>query len=51
MPLTTAMEFLDIMMPIAEAMPVVGTPVKGALEATSKIMRYAQARISEDHHD
>jgi hypothetical protein len=51
MPLTTATELLDIMIPIAEAVPVLGTPVKGALEATSKIVRYAQARISEHHHN
>jgi hypothetical protein len=51
MPLATATEFLDLMMPIAEAVPVLGTPVKSALEATSKILRYAQVRTSEDHHD
>jgi hypothetical protein len=51
MPLTTATEFLDIMTPIAEAVPVLGTPVKGALEATSKILKYAQVRISEDHNE
>jgi hypothetical protein len=46
MPLKIAKEFLDIMTPIAEAIPVLGTPVKGALEAASRILKYAQVRIS-----
>jgi hypothetical protein len=51
MPLTTAAEFLEFMTPIAEAVPVLGAPVKGAMEATSKILRYAQVGTSEDHND
>jgi hypothetical protein len=50
MPLIATTEFLDIMIPIAKAIPVLGTPVEGALEATSKILGYAQVRTSEDHH-
>jgi hypothetical protein len=39
-----AIGILEILAPIAEAIPVLGTPVKGALEATSKILGFAQAR-------
>jgi hypothetical protein len=36
---------LDILTPIAEAIPILGTSVKGALEATSKILKYAEVPI------
>jgi hypothetical protein len=37
---------LDILVPIAETVPVVGTTIKGSLEATKKILEYAQVRQS-----
>jgi hypothetical protein len=43
MRLATATQLLEILVPIAETMPApVGTPLKGALDALSKIMKYAQ---------
>jgi hypothetical protein len=44
MGLADAIKILEILAPIAEAIPVLGTPVKAALEATSKILDYAKAR-------
>jgi hypothetical protein len=41
MSITTATSIMEILAPIAEAIPILGTPVKGALEATSKILKYA----------
>jgi hypothetical protein len=50
MALTSATAFLEILAPIAEAIPVLGAPVKGAVEATSKILKYAQVCACEDSH-
>jgi hypothetical protein len=51
MALTSAIAFLEILAPIAEAIPVLGAPVKSAVETTSKIMRYAQVcRCQGSHH-
>jgi hypothetical protein len=47
MALTSATAFLEILAPIAEAIPVLGLPVKGAVEATSKILKYAQVCACE----
>jgi hypothetical protein len=44
MTLETAAALLEGLAPIAEAIPVLGTPVKSALEVTSKIIKYAQVR-------
>jgi hypothetical protein len=41
MALDRAVAALAIATPIAEAIPILGTPVKGALEATGKIIKYA----------
>jgi hypothetical protein len=42
MALDEAMQILEIITPIAETLPVVGTPLKGALEALGKILRFAK---------
>jgi hypothetical protein len=44
MVLDQAISALDILVPIAEAIPVLGTSVKGAIEAASKILKYAKVR-------
>jgi hypothetical protein len=44
MALDRAVAILEIATPIAEAIPVLGTPVKGAFEATAKILKYAGVR-------
>jgi hypothetical protein len=36
---------LGVLIPIAEAVPVLGSSVKGSLEALSKILEFAQARL------
>jgi hypothetical protein len=36
--------FLNIVSPIAEAIPGFGTPVKAAFDATAKILKYAGVR-------
>jgi hypothetical protein len=41
MALDRAIALLEVMTPIAEIIPILGTPVKGALEATGKILTYA----------
>jgi hypothetical protein len=41
MSIATATEILEILGPIAEAIPILGTPVKSALEVISKILKYA----------
>jgi hypothetical protein len=35
---------LEILVPIAKAVPVLGTPVEGSLEAAIKILQYAEVR-------
>jgi hypothetical protein len=47
MAVTSATAFLEILAPIAEAIPILGTPVKGAVEATSKILKHAQVCARE----
>jgi hypothetical protein len=44
MGLEEAIKILEVAAPVAEAIPVLGTPVKAALEATSKILEFAKAR-------
>jgi hypothetical protein len=41
MALDRAAGFFEIATPLAEAIPILGAPVKGAFEATSKILKYA----------
>jgi hypothetical protein len=48
MGLEEAMRVLEIAAPIAEAIPVLGTPVKAALEVTSKILEFAKASAVRD---
>jgi hypothetical protein len=42
MSLERAMATLEIATPIAETIPLLGTTLKGALEATNKILKYAK---------
>jgi hypothetical protein len=44
MALGEAIQILEIITPIAETLPVVGTPLKGALEALGKILGFAKVR-------
>jgi hypothetical protein len=44
MALEEAIQILEVITPIAETLPVVGTSLKGALEASGKILRFAQVR-------
>lgn len=40
--LVVAIKTLDVLVPIAKAVPVLGPSVEGALEATKKILEHAQ---------
>jgi hypothetical protein len=44
MALDEAMEILEVLAPIAKAVPILGAPVEGSLEALSKILKFAQVR-------
>jgi hypothetical protein len=44
MALEEAIQILEVITPIAEALPVVGAPLKGALEAFGKILGIAKVR-------
>jgi hypothetical protein len=44
MALERAAALLELATPIAKAVPVLGAPVEGALEATAKILNYAKVR-------
>jgi hypothetical protein len=44
MALDEAMEILEVLVPIAKAVPILGAPVEGSLEALSKILKFAQVR-------
>jgi hypothetical protein len=44
MALEEAISILKVLVPIAKAVPVLGAPVEGSLEALSKILEFAQAR-------
>jgi hypothetical protein len=33
---------LEVLVPVAKAVPVLGAPVEGALEAVKKILKYAE---------
>jgi hypothetical protein len=44
MALDEAIHILEIITPIAETLPVVGTPLKGALEVLGKILGFAKVR-------
>jgi hypothetical protein len=39
---------LELLVPIAKAVPVLGAPVEGSLEAAVKILQFAQARRIRD---
>jgi hypothetical protein len=45
MPLEDAIIILDVLTVIAKAVPVLGAPVEGSLEALGKILKLAQARL------
>jgi hypothetical protein len=44
MALEDAVAILEVLVPIAKAVPVLGAPVEGSLEALKKILEFAQAR-------
>jgi hypothetical protein len=44
MALEEAIDILNILTPIAKAVPILGAPVEGSLEALSPILEFAQAR-------
>jgi hypothetical protein len=44
MSLEEALEILEVLVPIAKAVPILGAPVEGSLEALSKILKFAQVR-------
>jgi hypothetical protein len=44
MALEEALEILEVLVPIAKAVPILGVPVEGSLEALSKILKFAQVR-------
>jgi hypothetical protein len=39
-----AIDILKVLVPIAKAVPILGAPVEGSLEALSKILEFAQVR-------
>jgi hypothetical protein len=39
---------LELLLPIAKAVPVLGSPVEGSLEAAVKILQFAQARRPQE---
>jgi hypothetical protein len=44
MALEEALEIFEMLVPIAKAVPILGAPVEGSLEALSKILKFAQVR-------
>jgi hypothetical protein len=46
MALDEVIDVLKVLVPIAKAVPILGAPVEGSLEALSKILEFAQARHS-----
>jgi hypothetical protein len=44
MALEEAIAILAVLMPLANAIPVLGAPVESSLETLSKILEFAQAR-------
>jgi hypothetical protein len=40
---------LEVLVPVAKAVPVLGAPVEGALEAVKKILKYAEVSTSDQH--
>jgi hypothetical protein len=38
---------LEVLVPVAKAVPVLGAPVEGALEAVKKILKYAEVSTSD----
>jgi hypothetical protein len=44
MSLEGAITILAVLAPIAKAIPVLGAPVEGSLEALTKILEFAKAR-------
>jgi hypothetical protein len=49
MALEEAIAILGVLTPIAKAVPVLGAPVEGAIEALSKILELAKARRLVTH--
>jgi hypothetical protein len=43
--LELAISTLDVLIPIAKAVPVLGSRVEGSLEVAKKILEYAQVRL------
>jgi hypothetical protein len=41
---------LDILVPVAEAVPILGAPVKGSLEAAKKILEYVKVCTALELH-
>jgi hypothetical protein len=48
MPLEGWINALELLLPLAVAVPVVGSPVQGSLEAAISILKLAQARRLRD---
>jgi hypothetical protein len=46
MALDEAIDILKVLVPIAKAVPILGAPVEGSLEALSKVLEFAQVRNS-----
>jgi hypothetical protein len=44
MALDEVIDILNVLVPIAKAVPILGAPVEGSLEALSKILEFAQVR-------
>jgi hypothetical protein len=44
MALDEAIDILNVLVPIAKAVPILGAPVEGSLEALSKILEFTQVR-------
>jgi hypothetical protein len=38
---------LEVLVPVAKAVPVLGAPVEGALEAVKQILKYAEVSASD----
>jgi hypothetical protein len=47
--LSLAIDGLGILASVAEAVPALGTPVKGSVEALKQILQYARVGHSSDH--
>jgi hypothetical protein len=45
MALDQVLETIELLVPLAKAIPVLGSTVEGSLEAVAKIIKYAQVRL------